>query len=358
MAKVLPQLGLTYDDVILRPQYSDIRSRNDVDTSIELVKGITLRVPLVASSMHTVISVELATRLWELGGIAQLHQFQTIEKEVAMLQAIKANGAKVIGVVGATKDYYERAKALVENGVDALSVDTPHAHSIFAIEATRKLKQDFPHVPLIVGTVATKEGVEDLIKAGADSIKFGVGAGAACTTRVSAGVGVPQFSAILDGIQGLSNGVTLIADAGIKIPADFSKAIGAGAHAIMAGKIFAGTDEAPSELVEKDGRIYKVYMGEASSASKAERAKNDPSYRGSADEYVEGDAGLIPYAGSLESVVKSFDHGLRSAMSYSGAHTISEFRDKATFMQISTSSQIESTAHGLVKPLEAAKSIS
>lgn len=350
MARLLDRLGLTYDDVILRPQYSDIRSRNDVDTSVEIVKGIMLRVPLVASSMHTVISVELAVKLWELGGIAQLHQFQTIEKEVEMLKAIKAKNAKVIAVVGATKDYFERATALVEAGVDALSVDTPHAHSIFAIEATKKLKAAFPNVPLIVGTVATKEGVRDLVKAGADSIKFGVGAGAACTTRVSAGVGVPQFSAILDGIQGLGGRATLIADGGIKIPADFSKSIGAGAHAIMAGKIFAGTDEAPSELVEKDGRKYKVYMGEASSAAKADRAKNDPTYKGGANEYVEGAAGLIPYAGSLESVVRQFEHGLRSAMSYSGAYTVPEFHKKAVFMQVSTSSQVESTAHGLVKP--------
>ena len=349
MARLLGQLGLTYDDVILRPQYSDIRSRNDVDTSIELVRGITLRVPIVASSMHTVVSVELATKLWELGGIAQLHQFQSIEKEVEMLQAIKSNGAKVIGVVGATKDFFERATALVDNGVDVLSIDTPHAHSIFAIEATRQLKQAFPEVPLIVGTVATKEGVQDLVKAGADSIKFGVGAGAACTTRVSAGVGVPQFSAVMEGIEGLAgSNATLIADAGIKIPADFSKAIGAGAHAIMAGKIFAGTDEAPSELVEKEGMSFKVYMGEASSAAKADRAKNDPTYKGEAHEYVEGAAGLIPYVGSLESVVHSFDHGLRSAMSYSGARTVKDFHEKAIFMQVSQSGQLESTAHGLV----------
>jgi IMP dehydrogenase/GMP reductase len=350
MAKVLDQVGLTYDDVILRPQYSDIRSRNDVDTSVKLVEGITLRVPLVASSMHTVISVELAAKLWELGGIAQIHQFQSIDKEVEMLTAIKAKKAKVIGVVGATKDYYERAKALADAGVDALSIDTPHAHSIYAIEATKKLKQAFPRLPLIVGTVATKEGVHDLIQAGADSIKFGVGAGAACTTRISAGVGVPQFSAILDGVQGLSKHVTLIADAGIKLPADFSKAIGAGAHAIMAGKMFVGTDEAPSELIIRNGQRFKLYMGEASSAAKLDRVKSDPTYQGGADEYVEGAAGLVPYVGSLESVVKSYAMGLRSAMSYSGARTVAEFHDKAVFMQVSTSSQVESTAHGLVKP--------
>lgn len=349
MAKLLGQLGLTYDDVILRPRYSKIRSRNDVDTSIELVKGIKLRVPLVAASMHTVISVELATKLWELGGIAQIHQFQSIENEVKMLKAIKAKDAEVVAVVGATKDYYERAKALVENGARVLSIDTPHAHSIFTVEAIKKLKKDFPDIPLIVGTVATKEGIEDLIKAGADSIKFGVGAGAACTTRISAGVGVPQFSAIMDGVEALrDNKVTLIADGGIKIPADFSKAIGAGAHAIMGGKIFAGTDEAPLELIEKDGKHYKTYMGEASSAAKANRAKNDPTYKGKTDEYVEGDAGLIPYAGSVESVVNSFAMGLRSAMSYSGAQNIKDFHEKAIFMQVSQSSQIESTAHGLV----------
>ncbi len=350
VAKLLPQVGLTYDDVILRPQYSEIRSRNDVDISVEIVKGITLKVPIVASSMQTVFSVELAVKLWELGGIAQLHQFQSIEKEVEALKAVKQRGAKIIGVVGATKDYYERAQALVENGVDVLSIDTPHAHSVFAVEATQKIKQAFPNVPLIVGTVATKEGVEDLIKAGADSIKFGVGAGAACTTRISAGVGVPQFSAVLDGAQALEGTrVTLIADAGIKIPADFSKAIGAGAHAIMAGKMFAGSDEGPSELVERDGKLYKLYMGEASSDAKAGRAKNDPGYQGAANDYVEGAAGLTPYTGSVESILHSYEHGLRSAMSYSGARTIPEFHSKAVFMQVSPSGQLESTAHGLTK---------
>ncbi len=349
MAKIMSQLGLTYNDVILRPQYSDVRSRNDVDTSVQIVDGITLRVPLVASSMHTVISVDLAVRLWELGGIAQVHQFQTIEKEAEMIREIKDRGAKVIGVVGATKDFAVRAKALVEAGADALSIDTPHAHSIYAIDATKELRRLFPRAPLIVGTVATREGVEDLIKAGANAIKFGVGAGAACTTRMSAGVGVPQFSAIMEGVEGLKDsGVTLIADGGIKIAADFSKAIGAGAHAIMAGKIFAGTDEAPSRLIEKDGERYKLYMGEASAHAKADRAKNDPNYSGKTYEYVEGAAGLIPYAGSLESVVQTYAMGLRSAMSYSGAFTIPEFHDRALFMQVSQSGQLESTAHGIV----------
>lgn len=352
MAKLLNNIGLTYDDVIIKPQYSDILSRNDVDTSVELFKGITLKVPMVAASMHTVISVELAVKLWNLGGIAQIHQFQSIEKEVEMLRNIKSQGAKVIAVVGATKDYLERAKALVDEGVDVLSIDTPHAHSIYAIEATKRIKREFPNIPLLVGTVATKEGVEDLVKAGADSIKFGVGAGAACTTRISAGVGVPQFSAILDGIQALKDtGVTLVADGGVKIPADFSKAIGAGAHAIMAGKVFAGTDEAPSEMVIEGGRKYKIYMGEASATAKEERAKKDMSYNGKSTDYVEGAAGLIPYTGSVETVVNSYSMGLRSAMSYSGARNILNYQEKVIFMQVSQSAQTESTAHGLVKTL-------
>lgn len=349
MGKIIDTIGLTYDDVIIRPQYSEVRSRSDVDTSVEIVKGIRLQVPLVASSMHTVTSAELAVRLWELGGIARIHQFQSIEREAAMVRVIHERGAKMIGVVGATKDYLERAKALVDSGADALSIDTPHAHSIYALEATRALKHTYPHVPLLVGTVATREGVVDLVKAGADSIIFGVGAGAACTTRISAGVGVPQFSAILDGVKGLGkSSVTLIADGGVKLPADLAKAVGAGAHAIMAGRIFASTDEAPSALIIKDGRKYKVYMGEASSAAKADRSKNDPTYRKRTDVYVEGASGLIPYTGSLESVVNAFAMGLRSAMSYSGARTITEMQQKAVFMRITESAQVESTAHGLV----------
>ncbi len=347
--KLSKKIFLTYDDVLIIPQYSVVLSRNDVDTSVNLVKGIDLKVPLVAASMHTVISIELAVKLWELGGIAQLHQFQSIEKEVSMLKEIKRMEAKVIGVVGAVHGFMERAKALIENGVDAISIDTPHAHSIYAIDATKKLKKEFPNIPLIVGTVATKEGIDDLIKAGADSIKFGVGAGAACTTRLSAGVGVPQFSAILESASILKDsGVTLIADGGIEKSADLSKAIGAGANAVMAGKIFAGTLEAPSELIEKDGKKYKVYMGEASQEAKQSRAINDPDYKGKDSDYIEGASGLIPYTGSLESVVKSFAMGLRSAMSYSGASTIKEFHRKAKFVRITQNGKTENTAHGLV----------
>jgi IMP dehydrogenase/GMP reductase len=349
MAKLLPTLGLTYDDVSLVPQYSTVKSRDDVDISVELVKGITLKVPLVSSNQECLINEEFCEKLWECGGIAMIHQFMSVEQEVAMLTKVKAKGAKVGASAGVRGNFMDRVSALVDAGVDILLMDTPHAHSTNMIDAIKKIRKEFPTLPIMAGTVATKEGVEALAEAGANSIKYGIGAGAGCLTRVNAGVGIPQFSAVMLAADTAKRcGVSLIADAGVKSPGDFAKAIGAGATAIQACRIFTGTDEANSEFVEKDGVKCKIYMGSASEEAKALRAKNDPDFVQEPTKYIEGTGGLVPYEGSLESVVEKYAHGLRSAMSYSGAHTIEEFQRKATFVQVTVNGAIEA-GHRLIK---------
>lgn len=349
MATLLPQIGLTYDDVTICPQYSTVQSRSDVDTSVTIAPGITLRVPLIAANMETVISEELCVKLSEYGGIAMIHQFQSIEREVEMLVRVKARRALVGASIGCTGDFMERAEALVRNHADIILMDTPHGHSKNMLDGIHAFRKEFPHIPLMAGTVATRAGVVDLVNAGVDAIKFGVGAGAACTTRMSAGVGIPQFSALMnamDGIKGTHS--TIIADAGVKYPGQFAKAIGTGAAAIKVGKIFAGTDESNAELIVRDGVKYKVYRGEASMAAKQARLQHDPKYTKSATQYVEGADGLTNYEGSLESLVNRFSMGLRSAMSYTGAFTIKEFQEKVIFMQVTQSGQVESNPHGLV----------
>jgi IMP dehydrogenase len=348
-AKIVPSLGLTYDEVLIVPQYSEVRSRNDVDLAVELAPGLTLTSPIIPSNMDTVVSVELCVRLHELGGIGNLHQFQSIEKQVLELKEVKSRGAKVAASTGVTKDYIDRARALIENGVDLIIFDTPHAHHILTIEAVKAFRKEFGAFPLIAGNIATPEAAEDLIKAGVDGVKVGVGPGAACLTRVNAGSGYPQLSAVLAvGEVTKKYGKSLIADGGIKTPGNFAKAIGAGGTIAMMGSVLAGVDEAPSDLVERDGKRYKTYRGSSSEEAKMARSKNDQNYKNAANEYVEGAAGLVKYQGSLESFVQRFNMGLRSAMSYSGARTITEFHENVKFVQISPVGILESGAHGLV----------
>lgn len=347
-SKILPYQGLTYDDVVIVPQYSDIKSRDDVDISVEIAPDVRLSVPMIASNMDTVISTELCVKLSELGGIAMIHQFQSIELEVKMLKDVKEKGAKVGASIGCAGDFLERAKELIDNGADIVLMDTPHGHSQNMIDGILAFRKMFGKFPLLAGTIATSDAAIDLIRAGVDAIKVGVGAGHACTTRINAGAGVPQLTAVLRTVEAAKNsGVTIIADAGVKNPGAFAKAIGAGAMAIKSGRIFVSTDEANSQLVEKDGKKFKIYRGEASKEAKEERLKKDPGYRQKSTSYVEGAEGLVPYEGSLESVVQRYAMGLRSAMSYTGARNIKEFQEKVLFMQVTQSGQVEAGAHGL-----------
>ncbi len=348
--KILPSIGLTYDDVVIVPQYSEVISRKDVDISIDLAPGIHLETPLTASNMDTVISVDLCVKISELGGLAWNHQFQSIEKEVKILSESKKKGARLVGcAIGATSDYLERAKALIDNGADIILIDTPHAHSKMGVEAVKAFRKMFGKFPLIAGTVATKEGTYDLIKAGVDGLKVGIGSGSACLTRINAGCGVPQLTAVLECSEiTIREGKSLLADAGIKMPGSFAKAIAAGGSAAMMGGVFAGSLESPSKLVEKDGKMFKVYYGSASQAGKQYRSENDPAHKKSSNEFIEGGEGLVAYRGTLEEIFASYVMGLRSAMSYSGAFNIKEFQNKVLFQQITASGILEGGAHGLI----------
>jgi IMP dehydrogenase len=348
--KILPTHGLTYDDVVIYPQYSEVISRKDVDISVEIAPGIKLTSPITASNMDTVISVDLCVSLSECGGIAWNHQFQSIEKEVEVLVESKKRGARLVGcTIGATADFLDRAKALIENGADIILIDTPHADSLNCINAIKAFRKQFGKFPLIAGTVATRQGAYNLIKAGVDGLKVGIGSGAACLTRVNAGCGVPQLTAVLECAEiTRKEGKSLIADAGIKVPGSFAKAIAAGANAAMMGAVFAGSLESPSTLVEKEGKKFKVYYGSASHAGKQYRVDNDPTHKKSSSEFIEGGEGLVKYHGTVEEIVTAYTMGLRSAMSYSGAFSIPEFHEKALFMQVSPSGIAEGGAHGLV----------
>lgn len=249
----------------------------------------------------------------------------------------------VAAAVGVNEDYASRAKALVAAEVDALVVDIAHGHSERAMVATRELKDMFPEVEVVVGNVATAQGVKDLADAGADSVKVGIGPGFACTTRLVAGVGVPQFSAVLECAAAARDlGVPLIADGGIRRPSDVSKAIAAGASTVMIGSLLAGREEAPGEVIVRAGRKFKVFRGMASRAAAA--VKLDLAGRADAlDQYVpEGEEMEFPLRGPVAEVVSEMVGGLRSGMSYADAATVSEFWERARFVRQTEAGRRES----------------
>jgi len=258
--------------------------------------------------------------------------------------------------VGVGSDRLERAQALVDAGVDVAVVDTAHGHAAAVLRTVEELRQNFPDLPLVGGNVATPEGTEALIKSGVSGVKIGVGPGSICTTRVVAGVGVPQFTAVMESAQVANRaGVPLIADGGIKFSGDVVKALAAGAATVMIGSLFAGADESPGELVLFQGRSYKVYRGMGSLGAMSE---------GSADRYFqaevagdklvpEGIEGRIPYRGSLTSNIHQLMGGLRAGMGYTGSASLVELAEGARFVRISAAGLKESHVHDVIITKEA-----
>jgi IMP dehydrogenase len=258
--------------------------------------------------------------------------------------------------VGPGKDREERTEALVKAGVDVLVVDTAHGHSRDVLDAVRVTKESFPDVELVGGNVATREGALDLIKAGVDGVKVGVGPGSICTTRIVAGVGIPQLSAVLQASEVSKRyGVPIIADGGSKFSGDIAKAVGAGAHTVMIGNLFAGADETPGEIVLFQGRSYKVYRGMGSLEAMREGSK-DRYFQGDVEEaklVPEGIEGRVPYRGALSFIVQQLVGGLKSGMGYLGARTLPELHQKARFIRVTSSGLRESHVHDVIITKEA-----
>jgi IMP dehydrogenase len=259
--------------------------------------------------------------------------------------------------VGAGPDRLERAQALVDAGVDVIVVDTAHGHSAGVLEAIVELRRHFPELPLLGGNVATAEGTEALIKAGVSGVKVGVGPGSICTTRIVAGVGVPQLTAILDTVETAAGfGIPVIADGGVKYSGDVVKALAAGARTVMIGSLFAGTDEAPGEVILYQGRSYKVYRGMGSLGAMAEGSR-DRYFQAQVDDsrklVPEGIEGRVPYRGSLSSSIYQLIGGVRAGMGYCGAATLADLRGHARFVRISQAGLQESHVHDVIITQEA-----
>lgn len=469
--KMIP-LGLTYEDVLLVPKRTPLKSRSEGNIKSLFTRNIALTTPFVSANMATVTEHKMAIAMAREGGLGVVHQFGTIEEQVFEIKKVKKstsyvvedpvsvtprltlreakevmnsanvsslfvmNGEELVGILthrdylfeenlerpiremmtpfekmitaeygisfhdakkllqqhkiqklplllggrvrglittqdiskleywpGASrdrkgrlmvagavgvKDTLERAEALVVAGVDVLVLDVAHAHSDFVIERLKELKANFS-VDVMVGNIATADAAKDLIEAGADGLKVGIGPSPVCTTRVMSGAGIPQFTAVMNVCEvARQHGIPVTADGGMKYPGDVAKAIAAGASSIYSGSFFAGTDESPGIIIMKDGKRYKKYAGSASYDSNHIRKEHElgKHIKEKIDIFVEGIATLVDYKGAVEDVVKGLKKGLQSAMSYCGAANICEMQEKAEFIQITSSGWNESIGRG------------
>ncbi|WP_247730125.1 guanosine monophosphate reductase [Halovivax limisalsi] len=334
--------GLSYGDVLVVPQRSGVDSRSNVDLSTNLTDDLELATPLCSAPMDTVTEAETAIAMAEAGGLGTIHRFLTIEEQAAEVREAAAAGATVGAAVGIAGDPIDRTEAVLDAGADCVMVDVAHGHLERCLDAVAELREAFPDVDLVAGNVATTDGVADLADAGADCVKVGIGPGSHCTTRRVAGAGVPQLTAVSDCAEAAAeHGVRTIADGGIRCSGDAVKALLAGADAVMMGSLFAGTAEAPPEVVEIDGSRYKRSRGMATTA--ANEARTDSDGLPDADEGVEG---LTEYTGPLVDVAAEFAAGIRSGLSYAGGHTIEDARDAAEFIRVADSAREREGAHG------------
>jgi len=466
--------GLTFDDVLLVPKYSDITSRTQTNLSTKLSRNISLNIPFVSANMDTVTESSMAVAMARAGGIGIIHRFLTIQEQANEILKVKRSGSvmienpytisldksiqdaqeyaedkeisgllvvdsdsKLVGIVterdllfanlsgnirdimtkdvvtakpgvtlddakqllhqhrieklpivddsglitglitskditintdfpnaskdkkgsplvgaavGVKGDFLERSESLLDAGADVLVVDIAHGHSENAISTIKNIKKAFPDCELIAGNIATAQGAEDLIKAGVDAVKVGVGSGSICITRVITGSGVPQLTAVMDCAKvGLDDGVPIISDGGTRTSGDATKALASGASSVMVGSMLGGTDESPGTVLTKNGKRFKVYRGMASLAASIGRKSKETgsfSFDDDLNDYVaEGVEAMVPYKGTVVDILKQLSGGVRSGLSYCGAHTITQMQENAEFIKMSRAGFAESQPH-------------
>lgn len=346
------RLGLSFDDVLLIPQKSEIKSRQDVSLRTNITKNIEIDIPLIAANMDTVCEYEMALAMGGLGGCGVVHRFMPIQEQAKIISHLSEEIYPVAAAIGVDKDAMIRATALILAGCNILVVDIAHGHSTHAIDMIREIKYKYPDVEVIAGNVVTYDGAYDLYQAGADAIKVGVGPGGVCTTRLVAGVGVPQITAIIECVSAMSAcGIPVIADGGIKTSGDIAKALAAGASSVMIGSLFAGTKESPGEVFTGPNGMFKNYRGMASFEAirnRSERNGDEINEEYFEQRAPEGVTLQIPYKGPVASVVNKLNAGVRSAMSYLNADSIKELQNNAEFIQITNAGVVESSPHALL----------
>ena len=331
--------SVCFDDVLLVPQMSDIKSRSSVDLSVDLGSGATLGVPFISAPMDTVTGHRMASAMAKAGGLGVIHRYNSIEQQVNMLKELKyANkGHRVGAAIGITGDFLERAIALYHNGIDVLCLDVAHGHHILMKEALGELRATFgDQVHIMAGNIATLEGYNDLVDWGADSVRCNIGGGSICSTRIQTGHGVPGLHTIIDCARSDRN-APIIADGGIRNSGDIVKALAAGADFVMLGSLLSGTDETPGDVINTHEGKVKSYRGMASKDAQVE-------WRGRTAS-LEGVATTVPCKGPVDDVLEDLTRGIRSGLSYSGCRTITELQAKARFLRQTNSGQTESGTH-------------
>ena len=392
--------ALTYDDVNIIPNYSDIEHRGEINISTKFTKNTELAIPIVSSPMDTVTELDMAIEMMEWGGVGVIHRFNSIEEQSSMMKKIhkkfesyfeigkdspqtieearkeyyKTNeygdddwatpgedGVEVYldivkhrlsqdeqwrkkplcAAIGVTGDYLERAQELVKNGCNVLLIDVAHGHHKLVGEAIEEIKTKLSAVEVIAGSVATGDACEYLCEKGADSIRVGIGNGSLCETRIRTGVGIPQVSALIDCVSvGDTYNTPIIADGGIRNIGDVCKGLACGADSVMLGSLLSGTKESPGEI-EKVGKwpneqLFKKYRGSASLDSKKSRGDK---------KNVEGNHKVIPYKGKLHRILYDIKDGIRSSFSYVGANTMVEYHSKVELIEVTRAGNIEGEAH-------------
>jgi IMP dehydrogenase len=339
------QETFSYDDVLLAPQYSDIKSRSEVSISTDLGNNVALKLPVIASPMDTITEAAMAIAIGINGGTSVVHRYNSIEMQsrfVSMAQdmttELKGSAGIVGAAIGITDDYMSRAMSLVSAQASFLCLDVAHGHHIMMKEALQNLRAEFgSDIHLMAGNVATLQGVNDLADWGADSVRCNIGGGSICSTRIQTGHGVPGLHTIFECAK-TDRDVAIIADGGIRNSGDIVKALAAGADAVMCGSLFSGTDETPGKVFEKpDGTRWKTYRGMASKEAQV-------NWRGRYSSH-EGVSANVPYRGSVGDILADLERGIRSGLSYSGARTIGELAATAKFIRQTNSGISESGTH-------------
>ena len=343
--------ALTFDDVTLSPKYSEILP-SEVDTSIKLTENLKLKIPLLSSAMDTVTESKMAIAIAKAGGLGIIHRNLNIRNQILEIEKVKKHKLLVGAAVGAGPNEFKRAEAILKKNIDMIVVDTAHGHTKKVSEIIKFIKKKKnKRTTLCAGNIATPEAAKFLLKLGVDIIKVGIGPGSICTTRLVAGIGVPQLSAILNIRNSIKNKkVKIISDGGIKYSGDLAKAFAAGADAVMIGSLFAGTDETPGKLIKKNGKLFKSFrgMGSVGAMNKGSADRYFQSKQKDSSKYVpEGVEGFAKYKGKVSVIIYKLIGGLRSSMGYLGSKQIKNLREKPKFVKITKAGFYESMVHNV-----------
>ena len=342
--------ALTFDDVLLLPQYSSILPSN-TNINVNLSKSINLKIPFLSSAMDTVTESKMAIAMAKNGGLGVIHRNLKIKQQCNEIKKVKKIRLKVGAAIGTSQNELTRAKYLIDSGVDLLVIDTAHGHSHNVIKMLNKIKKFSKKTTICVGNIATGDAAKLLYNSGADILKVGIGPGSICTTRMVAGIGVPQITALINVKKAMNKKkIKIISDGGIKFSGDIIKAVAAGADAIMMGSIFAGTEESPGKIFKLKNKLYKLYRGMGSigamSSGSSERYFQKK-YKDKSKFVPEGVESRVLYKGKISKIIYQLQGGLRSSMGYIGAKKLEEVSKKSRFIKITKAGFYESMVHSV-----------